>query len=170
MGRLFLLFTLVPLVELYLLIWIGGRIGFWPTVAIVAVTGVLGASLAKAEGLRVLGEWQEALSRGETPPEGVLGGVLVLVGGVLLVTPGVLTDVAGLCLLLPPIRRAIGAAVRRHLEQEIQRGHVRVVRFDQRGPGGFPPGAYPPGASPPRSVEPPPPGVIDVDGEEIDRH
>jgi len=167
-GRLFLLFTLVPLVELYLLIWIGGRVGFWPTVALVAFTGLLGASLARAEGMRVLTEWQTSLARGELPPEGVLGGVLVLVGGVLLVTPGVLTDVAGLLLLLPPTRRAMIAVVRRHLERQIREGHVRVVSF-RTGPGGPPPG-WPTGGSRPPRVEPPPPGVIDVDGEEVERH
>jgi len=172
-GRLFLLFTLVPLIELNLLLWIGGRIGFWPTVGIVIFTGMLGASLARAEGLRVLTEWQTALARGEMPPEGVLGGVLVLIGGVLLITPGVITDVLGLCLLLPPTRRAMIAVVRRHLERQIQEGHVRVVHFRQGGMGGAPPGwppGAPPGGAPRPRVEPPPPGVIDVEGEEVERH
>lgn len=152
-GKLLILFTVVPLLELYLLILLGNAIGFWPTVAIVLVTGMLGAWLAKREGLRVFRKWQNALSEGRMPEEGVLGGLLVLVGGVFLVTPGVLTDVCGLLLLIPPTRRAIGNVVRAHFEQKIQQGSVRVVRFEQhrgqvprRGPG----------------------GVIDVEGEVVD--
>ncbi len=83
-GKLLLLFTVVPLVELYLLLVIGSSIGFWPTVAIVLTTGLLGAWLAKSEGLRVYRKWQASLAQGRLPEEGVLGGLLVLVGGVLL--------------------------------------------------------------------------------------
>lgn len=115
MGRLFLLFTLVPVLELYLLMGIGARIGAIQTLALIVVTGVLGAYFAKREGLRVLRSWQEAVSRGQMPEEGVLGGVLVLVGGVLLVTPGVLTDAVGLALLFPVSRRVVVSGLRRYL-------------------------------------------------------
>lgn len=131
-AKLFLLFTLVPLIELYLLLVVGGWIGFWPTVAIVALTGVVGAWLAKQEGLRVLRQWQQSLSEGRMPEEGVLGGVLLLVGGVLLVTPGVLTDVVGLSLLVPFTRRLVALWLRpwieRRIERGMERGTVQVVR------------------------------------------
>lgn len=133
LGRLLLLFTVVPMVELYLLLWVSRSIGFAPTVAIVLATGLLGAVLAKAEGLRVYRKWQAALAQGRIPEDGVLGGVLVLVGGVLLVTPGVLTDLIGLALLFPPTRRAIAALVRRRLERSIAKGTVRVVSFSSFG-------------------------------------
>ena len=152
MGKLLVLFTVVPLLELYLLILLGNAIGFWPTVAIVMVTGMLGAWLAKREGLRVFRKWQAALAEGRMPAEGVLGGLLVLVGGVFLITPGVLTDVCGLLLLIPPTRRAIADLVRAHFEKKIQAGTVRVVRFEQHG------------APSPRT----PGGVIDVEGEVVE--
>ena len=106
LGRQFLLFTLVPLVELWLLVQIGEVVGLPATLAAVVMTGALGASLAKREGLRTLHAWQESLARGQLPEEGLASGLLILVGGIFLVTPGVLTDVIGLSMLLPPLRRA----------------------------------------------------------------
>jgi UPF0716 protein FxsA len=137
MGKLFLLFTIVPIVDLWLLLRIGGRIGFVPAVALVVLTGLVGAALAKAEGARVLGAWRRALAEGRMPEEGVLSGALVLAGGVLLVTPGVLTDLAGLALLFPPTRRVAADALRRWVRRKIERGQVRIVTFDGPPP---PPG------------------------------
>lgn len=160
MGRLLLvLFTVVPLVELYLLLWLGDLMGFWPTVGLVLLTGVIGATLAKLEGLRVLGQWQSALAEGRVPEAGVLDGILVLVGGVLLVTPGVLTDVFGFCLLLPPTRKVLARYLRRRVERGIEQGTVRVHV------GGF--GTAPPFGGfggPPRR---PGGSVIDVEGRDV---
>ncbi|MFW5921071.1 MAG: FxsA family protein [Polyangiales bacterium] len=152
MGKLLLLFTAVPLVELYLLLLVGSLLGFWPTVGIVLLTGMVGAWLAKSEGLRVLRRWQAALGEGRVPEEGVLDGLLVLVGGVLLVTPGVLTDVLGLALLVSPSRRAIARVVRRRVERKIEQGQIRVVSY---GPG--------------MGERPPEPRrrFIDAEGEEV---
>jgi UPF0716 protein FxsA len=117
LGKLLLLFTVVPVVELYLLIAIGQNVGAGPTIALVLGTGLLGAWLAKREGARVLRNWQDSMARGEIPKEGVISSVLVLLGGVLLVTPGVVTDVMGLFLLLPWTRRLVANVVRKRLEQ-----------------------------------------------------
>ncbi|WP_437562511.1 FxsA family protein [Sorangium sp. So ce542] len=130
MGKLILLFTAVPILELWLLLSIGDRIGFWPTVAIALGTAVLGAALAKREGLKVLASWRGAMAEGRVPDEGLTGGLLVLVGAALLVTPGVLTDVAGLVLLFPPARRRIAAAVRERFER-------RAAAASAAGLGGF---------------------------------
>jgi UPF0716 protein FxsA len=130
---LFLAFTVIPLVELYLLLAMGRQFGFWPTLGSVLLTGLLGTVLARREGVRVLREWQRSLSQGRVPEEGILGGVLVLVGGVLLVAPGVLTDVTGLLLLFPPTRRLVAAGVRRMLERRVASGRLRVTTF-QAGP------------------------------------
>lgn len=116
LGKLLLLFTVVPVVELYLLITIGGLMGAGPTIALVLGTGFMGAWLARREGSRVLRGWQESLVRGEIPKEGMTSSLLVLVGGVFLVTPGVLTDVAGILLLVPWTRRWVAAVIRRQLE------------------------------------------------------
>lgn len=127
LGKLFLLFTITPIVETYLLVLLGQELGFWAAAALVLVTGVLGATLGKREGLKVWVAWREALAQGRMPEEGILGGVLVLVGGVLLVTPGVLTDVVGLSLLFPASRRVIARHVRRRLEAKLAEGKSRVT-------------------------------------------
>lgn len=116
-GKLLLLFTVIPVVELYLLISIGQHAGAGPTIALVLATGLVGAWLARREGGRVLRSWQESTARGEIPKEGVISSVLVLLGGVLLVTPGVLTDVTGLLLLVPWTRRLVAGVVRKQLAQ-----------------------------------------------------
>ena len=122
LARLVILLALLPLLDLLLLVRIGARIGFAPTLALVLATGLLGAALARHEGLRVLRSWNEALAAGRMPSEGALGGVLVLAGAALLAAPGVLTDVAGLLLVLPPTRRLIGARVRARLARRVQAG------------------------------------------------
>ena len=130
-GRLLLfLFTVVPLVELYLLMWLGRLMGFWPTVALVLGTGILGASLAKAEGLRVLGNWQRDMAEGRMPKDGAIDGLLIFVGGIFLITPGVLTDAFGLAMLIPPIRHLFARFVQARIERGIQAGHVRVQTFE----------------------------------------
>jgi UPF0716 protein FxsA len=159
-GRLVLLFTLVPLVELWLLLAIGERIGFWPTVGLTVGTAFLGASLAKREGRRVLVQWQQAVQQMRVPEEGVLSGVLVLVGGVLLVTPGVLTDLTGILLLIPLSRRLIGDQIKKRLEHRFTAKTVmsdgftvRVVDLAGEGPA--------------TDSARPPPEVIDTEGEEV---
>lgn len=143
-GKLFLLFTAVPLLELFLLGKLAEIMGFGTTIALVLVTGMLGASLARAQGRQVLRDWQASLARGEVPESGVTDALLVVVGGVLLVTPGVLTDAVGLSLLLPPPRRLIGRMLVAYFKRQIEAGHIHMA-----GPGGFGPMGFPPGGADP---------------------
>jgi UPF0716 protein FxsA len=135
MGKLFLAFTLVPIVDLWLTLRLGRVLGVWPTIALVLASGVVGAWLARVEGARVVRGWRAALAAGRMPEEGILSGVLVLVGAVLLVSPGILTDVAGLALLFPPTRRIAAGGLRAWLERKLRLGQVRI--FTTRGPGGY---------------------------------
>jgi UPF0716 protein FxsA len=144
-AKLFLLFSALPLLDLWLLLHVGRAIGFWSTVALVILTGVAGAWLARAEGFRVLRAWQVALAQGRVPEEGVLSGALVLAGGLLLVTPGVITDVLGLALLFPPSRRLVAAGLGRWLRRQIDTGRVRVFTM-----GAPPPPDEPIDVTPPR--------------------
>jgi UPF0716 protein FxsA len=101
----FLLFLLVPLVEIWFLIVVGGWIGALPTVLLVVATAVAGAALARAQGFATLQRLQATLARHEAPAMEMLEGVLLLVGALLLLTPGFFTDLAGFFCLLPPTRR-----------------------------------------------------------------
>ena len=104
---LILLFVTVPLAELALLIWVGGQVGLAVTVTLVIVTGILGASLARWQGLATLARFQSRLGAGELPAEDLIDGILILVAGAVLLTPGLLTDCAGFLLLVPVVRRWI---------------------------------------------------------------
>ena len=128
--RLFLLFTLVPLVELWLLLRIGAWIGAGPTFALVILTGVAGATLARREGAHAWSAVQAELSAGRIPGRKLLEALLVLLAGVVLVTPGVVTDAIGLLLLVRPIRSQF---VKR-LEERYRR--TLDVPPDQRPPQG----------------------------------
>lgn len=112
MARLLLLFTVVPAVELYLLLRIGQWLGAGTTALLILATGSLGAFLAKREGLGVLRRLQAEAMTGLPPGDRIVEGVLVLVGGVLLITPGVLTDLAGFLLIAPWSRRWLAPRVK----------------------------------------------------------
>ena len=100
-GVLLFIFIFVPLVELAILIQVGQWIGLWNTIALVVFTGVLGATLARAQGLSVLMKIQRDLAVGIMPEESLFDGVMILVGGIVLLTPGILTDAMGFFLLIP---------------------------------------------------------------------
>lgn len=130
MFRLILLFTLLPLAELSLLLRIGGWLGAGPTVGLVIATGVVGAWLARREGLRTWGRVQADLAAGKMPGEELLHALLVFIAGVVLVTPGVLTDVAGLLLLVRPAREIVARRLRRRLASQVQ---LQTVNFGDPG-------------------------------------
>lgn len=128
--RLVLLFTLLPILELYLLIEIGAVIGGFNTILIVLSTGVFGAWLAQQEGLRALQRVQSELNAGRMPTDALVDGVLILVAGVVMLAPGLITDAAGLLLLIPPSR----AVVRRWLAERFRRmgppGGATIIAVD----------------------------------------
>ncbi|MCA9563816.1 MAG: FxsA family protein [Myxococcales bacterium] len=119
-ARLLLLFTVVPLVELFLLLKVGSIIGPVATLAIVVVTGALGAALAKSQGARVMSRIREETRKGRLPADDMIGGLLILLAGAFLITPGVITDACGFLMLVPPIRRSVAAAIKRSLASSIQ--------------------------------------------------
>jgi len=126
MLKLLLLFTVVPLVELYLLIQISEFIGAGLTVGIVVVTGAVGMVLARSEGMAVLGRLQDQVSQGEVPGNAILDGLFILVGGVFLVTPGLITDALGFTLLIPFTRAPIKNYLRRKLGEMMTRGETNI--------------------------------------------
>ncbi|MCB7128192.1 MAG: FxsA family protein [Candidatus Brocadiales bacterium] len=124
--RLFLLFTIVPLIELYLLLKLGGYIGAVATVGVVIGTGIAGGLLAKSQGLAVLRQAQGELDLGRIPAESLFDGALILLAATMLITPGLITDCLGLLLLIPWTRRRFKSWLRRKLEEKISRGEIRV--------------------------------------------
>lgn len=120
--RLFLAFTVIPFVELALLIELGRRLGTMPTIALVLLTGAAGAYLARWQGIWVLNRIRSELDRGRMPARELLDGLLILIGAALLLTPGLLTDTAGVLLLLPSTRHVIRAWVEGRLRCYLETG------------------------------------------------
>ncbi len=129
LGRLILLFTLVPLVELFLLIKIGTVIGALPTVLIVVGTGVLGAYLARQQGFQVWSRIQREMELGMFPAEDMLDGLLIFGAGVVLLTPGVITDVIGILILIPVTRLSIREWIKRKLRRMMDGGNITFNGF-----------------------------------------
>jgi len=109
---------------------IGQRIGIPMTLAVILLTGFLGAYLARSQGLKALARYQEALSRGRLPHEAIIDSLLILIAGVLLLTPGFLTDSIGFALLVPRIRTVIREMIEKSLKERL-----RVVNLDPATPG-----------------------------------
>jgi UPF0716 protein FxsA len=128
-GRLFFLFIVVPLLELYILIKIGGALGAFQTVALVVFTALLGVVLVRFEGLRTLQQIKQSLSQGIVPAEEMVDGVLIFIGGILLITPGVLTDLFALVLLIPYTRTIFKRWLRRRFDRMIATGNVRLQYY-----------------------------------------
>ena len=127
MLRLLLLFTLLPAIELALLIEVGRRIGTLPTLGLILLTGVIGATLARYQGIAVLRRMQEELADGRLPAGSLLDGVIILIAAALLVTPGILTDAVGFALLIPMTRVGIRELMRRWFERALREGRANVV-------------------------------------------
>ena len=124
-GRLLFLFILVPLLELYILIKIGGYLGAFQTVALVVFAALLGIVLARFEGLKTL-QIRQSLAQGIVPAEEMVDGVLIFIGGILLIIPGVLTDLFALVLLIPYTRTIFKRWLRRRFDRMVAAGNVRL--------------------------------------------
>lgn len=101
------IFLLVPIIEIYLLIRIGGLIGVMPTIVLVILTAFIGAILLRIQGLQTYRRFHQALRQGRVPTTEILEGIALLIGGALLLTPGFFTDVIGFICLLPFSRRFV---------------------------------------------------------------
>ena len=112
---LVLLFTLLPLAELYVLLQVGSYLGVGMTILVVVGTGVVGAQFARIEGWRTWRQMQENIEQGIAPTGELIDGILILAAGLLLITPGIITDVVGFSLLFPPTR----AAIKRYIKSKI---------------------------------------------------
>ena len=127
--RLLLVFTIVPIVELYVLLQTGRIIGIGPTIALILLTGIAGAWLARTQGFEILSRIRLEMAEGRLPAEGLLDGAMVLAGGLLLLTPGLCTDLFGFVLLVPMTRQALKKLIRHRLEIMLREGNLTIRRF-----------------------------------------
>jgi UPF0716 protein FxsA len=127
---LFLLFVVLPIVELYVIVQVGQEIGALEVIGLLILVSFVGAWLVKRQGLQVLRRLQDQLHAGRAPTNEIVDGFLVLVAGVLFIGPGFVTDALGILLLLPPTRALVRRTVRRRLT-----GRTTLIRRFPSGPG-----------------------------------
>ena len=127
---LLLLFIAVPLVEIYLLLQVGGAIGAVPTIGLVVLTAAVGAVLVRAQGFSTILEVRRRLDAGEVPAVAIFEGMFLLLAGALLLTPGFVTDAVGFGCLIPPFRRAL---ILRFIETRVIRSHHVAGSAPRRG-------------------------------------
>jgi UPF0716 protein FxsA len=120
---LFVLFIIIPIIEISVLMQVGELLGLWPTIGIVILSAWVGAKYVRQQGLATLQSVQSKMAEGEMPSSEIVTGLMLLIAGVLLVTPGFVTDIFGLSLLVPSVRQMIAASVQKHINVH---GHVAV--------------------------------------------
>lgn len=125
--RFFLLFSVVPIIEIWLLIKTGQVIGALPTVLLLLFISAVGAFLAKSQGMRTVIAIRSDISQGRLPAAALVDGALIFTGGVLLLTPGFFTDFLGIFFLIPASRRLIKRWLQKRLERYIA-GKNLVIR------------------------------------------
>tara|TARA_R110000772_G_scaffold267492_1_gene391692 strand:+ start:912 stop:1415 length:504 start_codon:yes stop_codon:yes gene_type:complete len=119
LGKLFLLFVLLPIVEISLLISVGEQIGGWNTVAIVIATALVGSYIVRQQGLTTLIHAQQKMQQGTIPGQEVAEGLLLVIAGVMLVTPGFVTDALGFLFCLPMTRPLIAKGLLAKLSVQV---------------------------------------------------
>ncbi|MBV7300581.1 FxsA family protein [Enterovibrio paralichthyis] len=129
---LLLMFITVPVIEIALFIQVGGILGLWPTVALILITAIVGASLVRSQGLQTLVTVQQRMQKGELPAQQIVEGVMLAVAGVLLLTPGFMTDAMGMAVLLPWPR----AWLAKQLMGKIKVANIQTGFGGQQGPYG----------------------------------
>jgi len=122
--KLILIFTIIPFIELSLLIEVGTHIGTLNTIMLVIITGILGAFMARIAGLSVLFKIQENLRAGIFPADELFDGVLILIAGALLITPGLLTDALGFLLLFSPGRAGVKKWLKQIVKKKMNKGEI----------------------------------------------
>jgi len=127
--KLFLCFTLIPVLELYLLIKVGTVIGGINTILLVIISGFLGAWLARLEGMNTLVKLRMNLQQGLMPAEELLDAVIIFIAGVVLITPGFITDIMGLLLLWPVTRNKLKRFLRKKFDELQLQGNINITRF-----------------------------------------
>jgi len=127
--KLLMLFIIVPIVELYVLIEIGRKIGTWSTIGIIILTGILGAYLVKRQGFLILRKIQNDLNEGVLPGDSLIQGAIILAGGILLITPGFITDTIGFIFLIPAGRRLVKNYLLNWLKGKIREGNFYYKEF-----------------------------------------
>lgn len=128
MRYLFLLIIIIPAAEIGFLMYSGKMIGILPTILLIILSGVVGAYLAKQQGLETIRKAQEEMRYGNMPGDAILDGICVLIGGTLLLSPGFITDFVGLLLLIPYTRVFFKKMIARAMTKWVTNGRITIIK------------------------------------------
>ena len=127
--KLLILFIIVPVIELYILIEVGKKIGSLSVIGIIILTGILGAYLVKSQGFMILKKIQNDIDEGILPGNSLIQGAIILAGGILLLTPGFITDIVGFIFLMPFTRKVVKNYLLKWLKGKIKEGNFYYREF-----------------------------------------
>lgn len=127
--KYFLLFIIaMPVIEIIVLLLSGNVIGFWPTLFLIVATGLIGAYLAKRQGMETWKKAQEQIRYGMMPGNEIIDGICIFFGAALLLSPGLISDIIGLILVFPPTRNLLKPIVIRFIMNRMNKGKVTIIR------------------------------------------
>ncbi|MDQ7864954.1 FxsA family protein [Peribacillus frigoritolerans] len=118
----------MPVVEIIVLLLSGNLIGFWPTLFLIVATGLIGAYLAKRQGMETWKKAQEQIRYGMMPGNEIIDGICIFIGAALLLSPGLISDIMGLILVFPPTRNLLKPIVIRFIMNRMNKGKVTIIR------------------------------------------
>ncbi|WP_407269048.1 FxsA family protein [Radiobacillus sp. PE A8.2] len=125
---IFLLILIVPALEIGVFLYIGGIIGPWWVVLLIIFTGVIGAWLARQQGMQALYNARQSINIGQRPQDEIFNGICILIGAILLLTPGFITDAVGFILLIPTTRRLIILWMQDIVRKWLEKGTITIFR------------------------------------------
>lgn len=116
MKYLLTTFILLPILEMYVLIKVGGNIGAFSTIILVVTTALIGVFLLRIQGFMTIFNIRNKLNNAELPTQEIFTGIFLALGGFLLLIPGFVTDILGFLCLLPFTRNIILAKIYREIQ------------------------------------------------------
>ncbi|MEH6445975.1 MAG: FxsA family protein [Oceanospirillaceae bacterium] len=137
MPIVFILFIVIPIIEITILINVGQLIGAWYTIALVLFSAFVGVNMLRYQGLATLGRAQQKMSQGEMPQQEMIEGLVLAVGGALLITPGFVTDVIGFCCLVPLTRIGFIKIVSHRFKHSMSAKMSGAASFGSMNSGSF---------------------------------
>lgn len=127
--KYFLMFIIaMPVVEIIVLLLSGNLIGFWPTLFLIVATGLIGAYLAKRQGMETWKKAQEQIRYGMMPGNEIIDGICIFIGAALLLSPGLISDIMGFILVFQPTRNLLKPIVIRFIMNRMNKGKVTIIR------------------------------------------
>jgi UPF0716 protein FxsA len=127
MKWLALILIVVPVVEIGILLWSGSTFGLLPTILIILGTGILGAFLAKKQGLKAIRDVQIQMKNFQAPGDAMVNALFVFAGGLLLLSPGFITDIFGFMFLFSPTRQLFKPIVYKWIRSKMKKGQIIVM-------------------------------------------